>query len=125
MLGKHPGRTALGPTRRRAIRDALALYPEAELLLAIEGCAASPFHNGDNERARAYNDVTLILRDEEHVERFAALGREARRMALAERAREREAEAQQAALPPLGAEQAAADRELVRAWAARRTGRHV
>jgi hypothetical protein len=125
MFGKHAGRTALGPTRRRAIVRALQLYPEGELLLAVEGCAASPFHNGDNDRGQSYTDVTLILRDEEHLERFAALGREARRQALAELARERSTAAAQASAPEVGEtpEQAALNRERVRQIAARRSGR--
>ena len=82
MLGKHPRRTALGPTRRRAIERSLALYDEDTLLLAIEGCAASAWHAGENDRGRAFDDLELILRDEPHVERFAELGQRLRERLL-------------------------------------------
>lgn len=91
MLGKNAARTALGPARRRVIDRALGLYDEDTLLLAIEGCAASAWHAGQNDRGRAFNDIELILRDESHVERFAADGE-----ALRERA-ERELQRRQSA----------------------------
>jgi len=78
MMGKSPKRVAMGPQRRRAIQRMLDLYPEDTLMLAIEGCAASPFHRGDNDRGRPFNDIELILRDEPHVERFADEGQRLR-----------------------------------------------
>jgi hypothetical protein len=74
MFGHNRNRCALGPTRRRIIERALELYGVDTLLLAIEGCASSAWHAGDNDRNRTYQDLQLILRDEEHVERFAAMG---------------------------------------------------
>lgn len=74
MLGKNPKRCALGPDRRKVISKALGLYDEDVLLLAIEGCAASAWHRGENERGDEYTDLTLILRDEAHIERFADEG---------------------------------------------------
>jgi hypothetical protein len=122
MLHKHPRRTALGPQRRRAIERALALYEEETLLLAVEGCAASAWHAGENDRGRAFDDIELILRDEPHVERFAEAGQR-----LRDRLREREAAARARAEVPaiaLGDEAAiAAVREQVRAAAARLSGR--
>lgn len=91
MLGRNPRRCALGPARRKVIDRALGLYDEDTLLLAVEGCAASAWHAGDNDRARAFNDIELILRDEAHVERFAADG-EALRERL-QRRQQRDAEA--------------------------------
>lgn len=100
MLGKNPKVCALGPKRRQAIDRALRLYDEGVLLLAIEGCAASAWHNGDNDRDRAFNDIELILRDEAHVERFAADGEQLRALAArrAERERQRLAAAQAPAM---------------------------
>lgn len=89
MLGKR--RAALGPGRRKAIERMLALYDEETLQLAIEGCAASAWHAGQNDRGRAFDDLELILRDEAHVERFAAEGE-----ALRERAERDVARALQA-----------------------------
>lgn len=74
MMGKNPTRCAIGPKRARVLDDALKLYDEETLMLAIEGCAASPWHAGRNDRNREYNDIELILRDEAHIERFAAEG---------------------------------------------------
>lgn len=105
MLGKNSARTALGPARRRVIERALALYDEDTLLLAVEGCAASAWHAGQNDRGRPFNDIELILRDEQHVERFAADGealreraeREVQRQATEQRAAERVVEIDPAA----------------------------
>ena len=117
MLGKR--RAALGPTRRKAIEKMLALYDEDTLLLAVEGCAASAWHAGDNDRGRAFDDLELILRDEAHVERFAANGD-----ALRERVRRR-AEAADKVVPIAvpDADALAAARERVREAAARAAGR--
>lgn len=119
MLGKHPRRTALGPTRRRSIERALALYDEETLLLAIEGCASSAWHAGDNDRGRAFDDLELILRDEAHIERFAELGQK-----LRDRLRDRDAQAR--AVVPIATPDAAAvaeQRERLRQAAARLSGR--
>jgi hypothetical protein len=124
MLGKNPRRTALGPTRRRTIDKALQLYDEETLLLAIEGCSASSWHAGQNDRQQEYTDLELILRDEAHVERFAADGER-----LRERAQRLAQQAQQQAAQvlPLHPEpdpaQVAAQREALRALAARIAGR--
>lgn len=95
MLGKNPKRCALGPTRRKVIARALDLYDEDTVLLAIEGCATSPFHLGENDRGHEYTDLELILRDEAHVEKFAALGEAARERA--EQDHQRQIQAQRAA----------------------------
>jgi hypothetical protein len=125
MLAKNPRRCAFGPTRRRAVDKALALYDLETLLLAIEGCAASPWHAGANDRDRAFDDLELILRDEAHIERFAADGerlRERAAAALEERAR-REAQAQQQHEATPSAEDVAAQRERLRKMAALMAGR--
>lgn len=92
MLGKAPGRVAMGPARRAVIEKALRLYEVETLLLAVEGNAASRFHAGDNKHGRTFNDLELILRDEAHIEGFAEQGE-----ALRERA-DREAAAREQAL---------------------------
>lgn len=74
MLGKNPKRVALGPERRKVINRALQLYEVEVLEMAIEGCAASEWHAGENDRGAVYQDIELILRNECHIERFAALG---------------------------------------------------
>lgn len=121
MLGKNPRRCALGPTRRKVIDRALGLYDEETLLLAIEGCAASAWHAGANDREREFNDIELILRDEAHIERFAADGE-----ALRERLKRRlEKQAEVVPIQAPDPEREAVFREKVRAMAqaARRGGR--
>lgn len=74
MLGKNARRCVLGPERRRLIERALGLYDEATLLLAIDGCASSAWHAGQNDRGEPFQDLSLILRNERNIERFAELG---------------------------------------------------
>lgn len=50
-------------------------YTEADLVAAIDGCAASPFHRGENESGSRYDDLTLIFRNGSKLESF--LGRAA------------------------------------------------
>lgn len=72
--GTKPGLTPqLSPKRDRAIRKALKIYPLDVCLKAIDGIMLSPFHLGRNSRKKRYTDITLILRDPEHIERFVAL----------------------------------------------------
>ncbi len=131
MMGKAPRRTVLGPERRKVLRRALELYDVETLMLAIEGCAGSAWHAGDNDRGTAYNDLELILRNERNVERFADMGEHLRAKALRQAQREREAQAQASAqpVPELGAEAAGEDaakwRERLRALAASMAGRRT
>jgi hypothetical protein len=72
--GTKPGlRPALSDKRARAIRKALKSYPVEICCKAIDGIMLSPFHLGKNARNKRYTDITLILRDPEHIERFVAL----------------------------------------------------
>ena len=88
----HP-RSRLDAAREKVIRARLADgYSKEDLLLAIEGAACSPFHQGDNDRHTVYDSITLILRDADHVDRFCQMGEQA--MKLLERMQERKAEAQ-------------------------------
>jgi hypothetical protein len=65
------GRSRLDEKRRKAIiarlRDG---YSVEDLQLACLGCRASPFHNGENDRNRAYKSIELICRDADHVDHF-------------------------------------------------------
>lgn len=118
MLHKNPRRCALGPTRRRAIDKALQLYDEDTLLLAIEGCAASPWHAGDNDRDREFNGIELILRDEAHIERFADDGEKLRIRAARVLASRQAANAVVHIAPELDAAEVLRLRENLRAVAA-------
>lgn len=123
MMGKSARRTVLGPSRERALLQALRWgYDEATLRLAIEGCAATPHNMGRNDRGEEYNDLTLILRDEAHVERFAATGERVRRELAAEQAAARDGRGADEAAAVSDAD-AAAQREALRAFARARVGR--
>ena len=66
----HP-RAVLDKKRQRAIEQALKQgYTIPELQKAIDGCKNTPFNMGKNERQQIYDDITLIFRDAEHIERF-------------------------------------------------------
>jgi len=41
-----------------------------EFKLAIDGCANSTYHQGDNDRRKVYDDIELICRDAKHFEMF-------------------------------------------------------
>jgi hypothetical protein len=44
-----------------------------DLCLAIDGCHASPFHNGENDDGRKYQNLELIVRDSSKVTQFLEL----------------------------------------------------
>lgn len=66
----HP-QAKLDKKREGVIHKALQMgYSVVELKKAISGCAQTPFNMGQNERQQVYDDISLILRDAEHIERF-------------------------------------------------------
>jgi hypothetical protein len=66
--GKSTTRTKLDPKRTKLIKAALKNYPLDDVLDAVRGWENSPFHRGENEHRRPYNDLDLILRDAKHIE---------------------------------------------------------
>jgi len=74
ITGRDPTRTKLDSARRRKIETRLADgYSVEECIEAIEGILLSPFHMGDNDREKRYDDITLILRDAKQIEKFRDL----------------------------------------------------
>ena len=66
----HP-RAKLDKKRENVIHKALKLgYSVVDLKQAIDGCAQTPFNMGQNDRQQIYDDISLIFRDAEHIERF-------------------------------------------------------
>ena len=67
-------------TEDRRVLVACAVYDFGvdSCIEAIHGCKLSPFHQGDNDRRRKYDDIGLILRNAEKVERFCEIYRERR-----------------------------------------------
>ena len=105
--------------RAQAIRNALKLYSLEECCLAIDGCAASAFHMGENANLTKYDSITLILRDSDHIEKFVAFGEQAHRMIAARQKRVELAEAEQTKAPPTEEEKARV-RELLKSCRLRR-----
>ncbi len=60
----------LDEKRRLCIGAAIHDYGVEDCRNAIDGCTMSDFHMGRNKANKKYNDVELILRDSEHIERF-------------------------------------------------------
>lgn len=116
MLGKNPSRTMLGPKRRAVIERALSLgYDEPTLMMAIDGCAGSRWHAGENDRGTPFDDIELILRDERNIERFSEMGERLHQRAeraLQARADEAKAPSSGAPSPEVQARLAQARREL-------------
>lgn len=69
----HP---VLSDERRRKIRKALDSHGLEIVLMAIDGVTKSDFHMGKNARGKVYNDISLILRDAQHIEKFAEMATE-------------------------------------------------
>lgn len=66
----HP-RAKLDKKRKRTLEQALKLgYSVSELQKAIDGCKNTPFHMGKNDNNQVYDDISLIFRDAEHIDRF-------------------------------------------------------
>ena len=73
LLQFRPGRTrvpALDERRRLKVAAAIFDYGVNECLRAIDGCGASDFHMGRNKANKRYDDLELIFRDQNHIERF-------------------------------------------------------
>ena len=75
-------RTLKSSARRKPILDEKRLatigaaiydYGVEQCKQAIEGCSLSPFHMGRNKMNKRYDDIELILRDAEHIERFLGI----------------------------------------------------
>lgn len=69
--GRAGGQTKLTDKRRTRIRARLRDgYTVRDLRAAIDGCANSAFHKGENDRNQRYDDLELIFRNGENVEKF-------------------------------------------------------
>lgn len=69
------GSTKLTPGRRAAIKARLDEGREPRFIKqAIANVAASDFHQGQNERKRRFDDLTLICRNGEKLEGYAEMG---------------------------------------------------
>jgi hypothetical protein len=57
--------------RRRLVARAVKDYGTEVCKAAVTGNSTSPWHQGQNPGRKKYNSIELILRDAEHIERFA------------------------------------------------------
>jgi len=64
---------ALDDKRRLKVASAIHDYGVDDCMKAIDGCRKSDFHMGRNKTGRRYDDIELIFRDQDHVERFLGL----------------------------------------------------
>ncbi len=62
-------RAVMDAKRKAVIRKARKLYPDEDLLAAINGVTLFD-HNMGKTNGKRYDDIALILRDAEHIERF-------------------------------------------------------
>lgn len=72
---KNPLRTNFDAKRQRVIRQALKSYPLEDVLDAVRGWRHSPFHCGQNDARKVYNEIELLLRDSAQIEKFRDLER--------------------------------------------------
>jgi hypothetical protein len=57
--------------RAKLITIAVSNYGAETVTKAITGCSLSAWHMGQNPSGKKYTSLELILRDSEHIERFA------------------------------------------------------
>jgi hypothetical protein len=63
-------RYLLDEKRKRLIRNALRRYPKQDVVDAVRGWVKIPHNRGENAQGQVYNDLELLLRDSQHIERF-------------------------------------------------------
>lgn len=73
-------RAVLDEKRKTLVRKRLQEgYSVEDLCAAVDGWRHSPHHRGENVSGTIYNDLGLLLRDAEHVDRFIGLALSPRR----------------------------------------------
>lgn len=76
-LDGNVGRGGSKRTRADLIAERLAdAWPVEDLADAVRGWVYSPHHRGENDSGTTYDDLTLLLRDAGHIERFRDLWRD-------------------------------------------------
>ena len=70
-MNKQAGKCKLNQKRRAVITKMLKEgYTAEDMMGAIDGCARSRYHMGDNSNGTVYNSLELILRDGDKLEQF-------------------------------------------------------
>lgn len=70
---KHPKAKLTGSRIKKIQLRLREGYTVEQIKTAIDGCAASPFHRGENDRNEIYDDIELICRDGVKLEKFIAI----------------------------------------------------
>jgi hypothetical protein len=65
----HPG-ADYSQTRQKRIENRLKKYTAEQIRLAIDNCSKSAFHMGENDTHTIHDDIELICRNSEKLERF-------------------------------------------------------
>lgn len=65
----HP-KAKLDSKRSKIIKQRLQIFSVYQLKQAVDGCASSKFHMGDNPEKRRHDSINLIFRDADHIEKF-------------------------------------------------------
>jgi hypothetical protein len=68
-------RTKLDLKRKRLIAAALKLYELDDVCDAVRGWRHDAFYRGENDRGKAYTELSVLLRDADHIEYFRDLER--------------------------------------------------
>lgn len=71
-------RPALNEERIVTIGAAIADYGVETCVNAVVGCSYSDWHMGQNPQGKKYNDIELIFRNAQNIERFAGMGSDRR-----------------------------------------------
>lgn len=66
----HPTAKLTDDRRRRIEARLREKYTVEEIKSAIDGCAASPFHRGENDKGQVFDDLELICRNGSKLESF-------------------------------------------------------
>lgn len=69
----HP-KAVLDKKRKRTIESALKDYSPESLCESISGYLKSTFHMGENPDKKIHDEITLLIRDSEHIERGLQFG---------------------------------------------------
>lgn len=78
-------RAVLDGKRTRLINAALKQYPLDDIVDAVRGWQNVPHNRGENDRSTVYNDLELLLRDAQHIERFRDAWRDPSSVVVASR----------------------------------------
>jgi hypothetical protein len=68
----HPHARLTTDRRRRIAARLKEGFTVDQLKAAVDGCAASPFHRGENDHGTIFDSIDLIFRNGEKVEQFAS-----------------------------------------------------